>query len=94
MCFHRRFRKEGLAPIVYLQSHCDVASDRDRYVYRLMRNISVDSYGACLNNKQFDDPDLMNTEKMSDAKLYDLLGTFVAVFFFSLRNLVVLSEVA
>ncbi|XP_054872573.1 alpha-(1,3)-fucosyltransferase 11 isoform X2 [Amphiprion ocellaris] len=46
-----RLRKEGLAPVLYMQSHCDVPSDRDRYVKELMKYIEVDSYGKCLNNK-------------------------------------------
>ena len=45
------YRKEGLAPIVYVQSHCDIASDRDRYIKQLMKYIQVDSYGKCLSNK-------------------------------------------
>ncbi|XP_041703466.2 alpha-(1,3)-fucosyltransferase 11 isoform X1 [Coregonus clupeaformis] len=45
------WRREGLAPIMYMQSHCDVPSDRDRYVQKLMKYIEVDSYGKCLNNK-------------------------------------------
>lgn len=46
-----RWRREGLAPVLYMQSHCDVPSDRDRYVQELMKYIEVDSYGKCLNNK-------------------------------------------
>ena len=39
-----------------------------------MSNISVDSYGACLRNKDFDDETLIDTEKMHDEKLYSVLG--------------------
>ncbi|XP_064184316.1 alpha-(1,3)-fucosyltransferase 11 isoform X1 [Anguilla rostrata] len=46
-----RWRQAGLAPVLYMQSHCDVPSDRDRYVRELMKYIEVDSYGKCLNNK-------------------------------------------
>ncbi|XP_075888928.1 GDP-fucose protein O-fucosyltransferase 4 isoform X2 [Nelusetta ayraudi] len=46
-----RLRREGLAPVLYMQSHCDVPSDRDRYVQELMKYIQVDSYGKCVNNK-------------------------------------------
>ncbi|KAM9795429.1 GDP-fucose protein O-fucosyltransferase 4 [Neosynchiropus ocellatus] len=46
-----QLRREGLAPVLYMQSHCDVPSDRDRYVQELMKYIQVDSYGKCLNNK-------------------------------------------
>ncbi|XP_030223252.1 GDP-fucose protein O-fucosyltransferase 4 isoform X1 [Gadus morhua] len=45
------WRAKGLAPVLYMQSHCDVPSDRDRYVRELMKYIEVDSYGKCLNNK-------------------------------------------
>ncbi len=44
--------KKGLAPVLYVQSHCNVASDRDRYVQELMNYIPVDSLGSCLNNKE------------------------------------------
>ncbi|XP_011644708.1 alpha-(1,3)-fucosyltransferase 10 isoform X2 [Pogonomyrmex barbatus] len=46
---------ENLAPVLYIQSDCDTASDRDRYVIELMKHIRVDSYGACVNNAQLDD---------------------------------------
>lgn len=46
------WRAKGLAPVLYMQSHCDVPSDRDRYVQELMKYIEVDSYGKCLNNKE------------------------------------------
>ncbi|KFM65027.1 Alpha-(1,3)-fucosyltransferase 11, partial [Stegodyphus mimosarum] len=46
-----KFRYQGIAPVMYLQSHCNVASDRDRYVKNLMNFIKIDSYGACLHNK-------------------------------------------
>ncbi|XP_066571458.1 GDP-fucose protein O-fucosyltransferase 4 isoform X2 [Amia ocellicauda] len=45
-----RWRRAGLAPVLYMQSHCDVPSDRDRYIRELMKYIKVDSYGKCLNN--------------------------------------------
>uniref|UniRef100_H2YFF0 Fucosyltransferase n=2 Tax=Ciona savignyi TaxID=51511 RepID=H2YFF0_CIOSA len=71
-----KLRKQGLAPIVYLQSHCDVPSDRDRYIYHLMGNISVDSYGACLNNKDFPNPSLGDTSKMQSEELLDFLAQY------------------
>lgn len=36
-----RWRRAGLAPVLYMQSHCDVPSDRDRYVQELMKYIEV-----------------------------------------------------
>lgn len=38
-------KSKGYAPVVYVQSHCEVPSDRDRYIEELMKHISVDSYG-------------------------------------------------
>lgn len=38
-------KTENLAPVVYVQSHCEVPSDRDHYVQELMQYIKVDSYG-------------------------------------------------
>lgn len=38
-----RWRNAGLAPVLYMQSHCDVPSDRDRYVQELMKYIEVPS---------------------------------------------------
>lgn len=46
---------QNLAPVLYIQSDCDTASNRDRYVVELMKHIRIDSYGACLNNAQLDD---------------------------------------
>ena len=45
---------KNLAPLLYIQSDCDTASNRDVYVTELMKYIRVDSYGACLNNAEFD----------------------------------------
>ncbi|KAM5142276.1 GDP-fucose protein O-fucosyltransferase 4 [Mantella aurantiaca] len=46
-----KWRQKGYAPVLYMQSHCDVPSDRDRYVKELMKYIQVDSYGQCLKNR-------------------------------------------
>ncbi|KAG5328709.1 FUCTB fucosyltransferase, partial [Acromyrmex charruanus] len=45
---------KNLAPVLYIQSDCDTASDRDSYVSELMKHIRIDSYGACVNNAQLD----------------------------------------
>lgn len=36
-----RWRQRGYGPVLYLQSHCDVPADRDRYVRQLMNYIQV-----------------------------------------------------
>ena len=41
-----RYQQEnGFAAVIYVQSHCEVPSDRDRYVDELMQYIKIDSYG-------------------------------------------------
>ena len=42
---------EDLSSVVYVQSDCNVPSDRDSYVTELMKHIDVDSYGTCVHNK-------------------------------------------
>nr|XP_028591840.1 alpha-(1,3)-fucosyltransferase 11 isoform X1 [Podarcis muralis] len=54
-------RREGLAAVLYIQSHCDVPSDRDRYVRELAKHLQVDSYGACLNNRELPSARLKDT---------------------------------
>lgn len=41
-----------IAPVMYLQSDCETSTERDAYVKELMKFIKIDSYGACLNNKE------------------------------------------
>ncbi len=70
------YRKKGVAPIVYVQSHCDVPSDRDRFVKKLMEYIPVDSYGRCVHNKDLP-PDLRDpVETMGDERFYNLLSNY------------------
>ncbi|XP_040293274.1 alpha-(1,3)-fucosyltransferase 11 [Bufo bufo] len=56
-----KWRGKGYAPVLYMQSHCDVPSDRDRYVKELMKYIQIDSYGQCLKNRQFQSKRLEDT---------------------------------
>ncbi|XP_072725455.1 alpha-(1,3)-fucosyltransferase 11 [Ciconia boyciana] len=55
------WRRKGYAPVLYMQSHCDVPSDRDRYVRELMKYIQVDSYGKCLHNRELPSERLRDT---------------------------------
>ncbi|XP_034238974.1 alpha-(1,3)-fucosyltransferase 10 isoform X2 [Thrips palmi] len=43
---------QHLSPVLYVQSDCDTPLDRDKYVQKLMEYIPIDSYGACLHNKE------------------------------------------
>ncbi|XP_060710142.1 alpha-(1,3)-fucosyltransferase 11 isoform X1 [Hemiscyllium ocellatum] len=56
-----QLRRRGAAPVLYLQSHCPVASDRDRYVRQLMEHLQIDSYGQCLQNKNLPNDRLVDT---------------------------------
>lgn len=40
------WRRKGYGPVLYMQSHCDVPSDRDRYVRELMKYIQVGGLSA------------------------------------------------
>ncbi|XP_049870329.1 alpha-(1,3)-fucosyltransferase 10-like [Pectinophora gossypiella] len=43
---------DELAPVLYIQSNCFTATERDLYVEELMKYIKVDAYGHCLHNKE------------------------------------------
>ncbi|XP_024938355.1 alpha-(1,3)-fucosyltransferase 10 isoform X2 [Cephus cinctus] len=73
--------KNSLAPVLYIQSDCDTASDRDSYVAELMKYIQVDSYGPCLNNRPL-------VESLKDNHMETLMSkeflSFVAKYKFTL----------
>ncbi|CAL1273112.1 unnamed protein product [Larinioides sclopetarius] len=70
-----KLRKNGFAPILYLQSHCNVASDRDNYIKHLMNYISIDSYGKCLHNKELP-PHLISTDTHNDEELFSFISQY------------------
>ncbi|XP_067620745.1 voltage-gated potassium channel KCNC3 [Eurosta solidaginis] len=45
-------RSTNLAPVIFLQTDCATMSGRTSYVEDLMKYITIDSYGACLNNRE------------------------------------------
>src|SRR5690606_8175554 len=47
--------REGDAAVVYVASNPNARSRRDEYVAELMRHLAVDAYGACLNNRSWDE---------------------------------------
>ena len=69
-------RKNGLAPILYVQSHCGVASDRDEYVRELMKYVEVDSYGKCLNNKELPSELRDPVESMEKPEFLKFIGKY------------------
>ncbi|XP_062985200.1 alpha-(1,3)-fucosyltransferase 10 [Elgaria multicarinata webbii] len=75
-----RLRKR-LAPLVYVQSDCDPPSDRDSYIKELMGHIEVDSYGACLHNRDLPDH-LKNPASMDSDNFYHILAQYKFVLAF------------
>ncbi|XP_069741456.1 alpha-(1,3)-fucosyltransferase 11 isoform X2 [Narcine bancroftii] len=74
----RQLRRQGRAAVLYLQSHCQVASDRDRYVRRLMDHLQIDSYGQCLQNKELPSERLVDTltATTEDSEFMDFISTY------------------
>lgn len=46
---------DNLAPLLYIQSDCNTASNRDSYILELMKYIRIDSYGSCINNARLNE---------------------------------------
>ena len=65
----------NLAPVVYVQSGCNPPSDRDEYVAELMKYIKVDSYGACLHNKDLPD-EFKNPLTMDDKGFHNIIAKY------------------
>ncbi|XP_060093060.1 alpha-(1,3)-fucosyltransferase 10 [Heteronotia binoei] len=73
--------RKRLAPLVYVQSDCDPPSDRDSYVRELMTHIEVDSYGACLHNRDLPEH-LKNPAFMDSDNFYKILAQYKFVLAF------------
>eukprot|EP00794_Sanderia_malayensis_P007118 gene7118-7922_t len=67
--------KQDIASTIYLQSGCNPPSDRDAYVNELMKYLQVDSYGACLHNKELPSH-LKSPLTMHDDALRDFVGQY------------------
>ncbi|XP_064164082.1 alpha-(1,3)-fucosyltransferase 10 isoform X2 [Anguilla rostrata] len=67
--------RSTLAPVVYVQSDCDPPSDRDAYIRELMRHIRVDSYGACLHNRDLPAP-LRDSAAMDEPGFLGILAQY------------------
>ncbi|KAI5652058.1 glycosyltransferase family 10 (fucosyltransferase) c-term domain-containing protein [Phthorimaea operculella] len=44
---------KNISPVLFMSSNCYTFTDREKYVKELMKYIPVDSYGTCINNKQW-----------------------------------------
>ena len=75
---------EGLAPVAYVQSGCDTPSGRDQWVKQFMKFVRVDSYGACLNNKEMPQ-DIKGSHKMND-RYRCSWGSFIQYCYFKLGS--------
>ncbi|XP_063825123.1 alpha-(1,3)-fucosyltransferase 10 [Ostrinia nubilalis] len=64
-----------IAPVMYLQSDCETSTERDSYVKELMKHIEIDSYGACLKNKEL--PEKFTGDYLNNLNENDFLD-FVA----------------
>ncbi|KAG9353602.1 hypothetical protein JZ751_011722 [Albula glossodonta] len=73
--------RRTLAPLVYVQSDCDPPSDRDAFIRELMRHIQVDSYGACLHNRDLPAP-LRDSTAMDEQAFLHILAQYKFVLAF------------
>ncbi|KAI1905339.1 hypothetical protein AGOR_G00015090 [Albula goreensis] len=73
--------RRTLAPLVYVQSDCDPPSDRDAFIRELMRHIQVDSYGACLHNRDLPAP-LQDSTAMDEQAFLHILAQYKFVLAF------------
>lgn len=72
---NRLIKEEGLAPVLYVQSDCDVPSDRDRYVRKLMKYIRVDSLGKCEHNRDLP-AEFVNPLTMDDNGFHQIIARY------------------
>ena len=61
--------------VIYIQSDCNPPSDRDSYVWELMKYVKVDSYGECLHNRDLPD-NLTNTLSFDTVGLYNIQAQY------------------
>ncbi|XP_007434280.1 alpha-(1,3)-fucosyltransferase 10 [Python bivittatus] len=73
--------RKRLAPLAYIQSDCDPPSDRDSYVKELMAHIEIDSYGACLHNRDLPEH-LQNPASMDSDSFHKILAQYKFVLAF------------
>ncbi|XP_058446379.1 alpha-(1,3)-fucosyltransferase 10 isoform X2 [Malaya genurostris] len=70
-------RKLKMAPVLYIQSHCDTMTGRELYVTELGKYIQIDSFGNCLKNKSFPSGIKSNFNNVEDIKhFYDFVSKY------------------
>lgn len=70
-------KKMKLAPVLYMQSHCDTLTGRELYVKELGKHIAIDSYGNCLKNKTFPDGITNDSMDINDVQnFYDFVSKY------------------
>lgn len=57
------------APILWIAKNCQATNGREYYIEKLSQYVTIDSYGECLNNKEFP-TDKSRMELMGDYKFY------------------------
>eukprot|EP00658_Telonema_sp_P-2_P079874 TRINITY_DN7840_c0_g1_i7.p1 TRINITY_DN7840_c0_g1~~TRINITY_DN7840_c0_g1_i7.p1 ORF type:complete len:236 (+),score=42.11 TRINITY_DN7840_c0_g1_i7:593-1300(+) len=61
----------GGASIVWIQSNCETTSGREHFVRNLQKHMKVDSFGKCLNNKQWPRGDPSQSAKVDGVQMND-----------------------
>ncbi|XP_062607932.1 alpha-(1,3)-fucosyltransferase 10-like [Saccostrea cucullata] len=68
--------KLKLAPVIFTNSACATASDRDGYIRKLMEYIPVDSYGLCLHNRDLPKHLRDSIDGMFHEEFYKLISKY------------------
>uniref|UniRef100_A0A0A9WE55 Fucosyltransferase n=1 Tax=Lygus hesperus TaxID=30085 RepID=A0A0A9WE55_LYGHE len=68
--------RSSLGLVMYLQSDCSTPNNRDSYVAELMKYVQVDSYGACLNNRNISIDLKEPLETMMSDSLMELVSQY------------------
>lgn len=73
---HSEQKRRSIASVVYIQSHGEVPSDRDRYVSELMKHIPVDSYGTSLHNRDLPEKFHNPAETFENEEFLDFISIY------------------
>ncbi|XP_052816699.1 alpha-(1,3)-fucosyltransferase 10-like [Mya arenaria] len=73
---NRHEREASLAAVSYTQSDCNVPCGRDNYVRELMKEMTVDSYGSCVHNKDLPKHLVDPIAGMEHTEFYHLMARY------------------